>query len=336
MVKLGLGKRRAGMLIAFALIALPALTACGGTDESDGRSVRDDAATAVPSVTDLATDGAYPTDWNPVFQSPDALAEYLVDAYLAGDWYMIWMSWPGSLREEVDADQTEIVRTYSGMLPGIVERGWTVETYGARAAVRSVREPTEVIVLVEDEDEGWRYDPGPTNRYMMKLAQVHGTPLAVGSGPQFASIAVTGGEKAPIPAECFDHTAEMFDPRGGEPTFSVLWRFGCLASARLGVKDARWSIGSAAHGRAEVIWTTGVWANAQVEFPTPELFYDLDDRELEAVYEVSFRLVDLPYEWADGLELHVEGLELDLGEERVVLDLIYHLENESFPVPWEE
>lgn len=57
----------------------------------------------------------------------------------------------------------------------------------------------------------------------------------------------------------------------------------------------------------------------------------LDDRRLEIPYSVRFKLNDVPPDWSDELELHIDGLVVEQNGVEQELKLIYHLPEEEFP-----
>lgn len=300
------------ILIASVVLILIVPAACRNANVPDTPTV----ATPSPIATSTADDDR--------LADPGELAAYLIDRAMSGDWATVRTAMPEAYQQ---FDLNDIARFTN--VRDFANIPLHVEQEGDHATVRAADQGVMTMVLLRDHHGEWRYDPGDWTLQMLRLAAEHQEPLETQIAPAFSQHIESDLDALELDA-LFRHRPLALVVTNGEPALSVAWVFIDGATGRLEPHDAEWRLGEQ-RGAAEVTWTTGVWDSEDISFPLPRGAEMLDDRRLEIPYSVRFKLNDVPPDWSDELELHIDGLVVEQNGVEQELKLIYHLPEEEFP-----
>ncbi|MFW6074734.1 MAG: hypothetical protein ACOC9Y_04010, partial [Chloroflexota bacterium] len=351
------------MLLVMYVLAFSGCGPGGGESEDPTSTTEEGTATAEPSATateaapetstpteePTATEDASPTEEESTLSDDgaDALAfvERLIEAVEEEDWETV----RDSMREDIkadfddsDVDLETIARSNN------IFRELSLDPYSElqveerdhrpdEMIVRSVEYPSYVVTL-EREDGDWTYVPGANTLFLMELMKEYGAgnlPSLRGGNEDYNAV-IDGDIEYQVQREVITvYDLIDFDPTRDDPRFIVRWTFVHDASAELALDSLFWSLGDD-EGEAELVGTTAFWEEEDhISLPTAPLFADEEDalaRMLETSYILAFQLNDVPSDWDEGLELHVDGLEVDGTRASEELDVTYWFTNKELPV----
>ena len=235
------------------------------------------------------------------FTGPDELAEFLIERSSMGDWQEVRSAMPAAYQQ---FDLDDIVRFTN--VREFQDADWHIEIEGRHATVRLTDDGLTVMVLIRDEAGVWRYDPGGYVLMALKLSAEHEGPLEMQMSPGYAQ-RVDSELDAMARDSIFRHSPLALAQTSAGPELTVTWTFINHATGNLFMENVYWHLGGQ-RGEVEVVWTTALWGAEQLGFPVPPLFERITDRRVEVPYSITFLLKDVPADWSDGLELHIDNL----------------------------